>query len=178
MLHLAEQIDAMPLAHQQAFSLCATERMLVAKSHFVEPSESPSVNCMLSVIDDLWQFVINGKELTADEQGSLRLRINETRPPKQRLEGPFPLRDVCWMLKSVVNVFRDREHAYDIARLGQEMATRSNLDEDSELQNQQQIINRLVSFSDMDDDTVSGLGEYIRVLPLTAGREIRAERGD
>ena len=178
MLEIADQIDTMSLEYQQAYSLCVAERMFVVKSHFVEEFEAASIDGLLRVLDELWQYVIYEEEMAVDEQEKLRSIVNIARPSKQKNEDAFPVRDICWMIKSVLNVFRGREHAYEIARLGIELATQSQLSEMTEIENQLSIVRELKSFPQLSAKAVRKLREYIKKLPLHSGENLPAEPRD
>ncbi len=175
MLEIADQLDRLDHAEQLAFSLCVVDRMCAAKSHFLDPAESKSFADLQILTTEIWEHLLSGNEITSEEYEGLRTRINSARPPSV---GSFSLRNIFWILKSVLKVFRGREHAYEIARLGIESATQSKLDETLETHHQSCIIEYLVSLPAMSAENVEELRERIRELPIVTGNVRRAERRD
>ena len=175
MIELADRIERLDEAQQKVFSLCVVERIVVAIGHFLDPAESEAIDDILRALDELWDHVLNCDELTSDEQEKLRHRINAARP---RVSDSFWLLAICGILKSVLNVFRDREHAYEISRLGIELATQSKLNESTEAQNQSRIIDQLASSLPLTPANLVELRAHIRELPINKGKVQSAEGRD
>ncbi len=166
---LSDRLDSLSVQHQRAFALIAAERMFVARSLIIDRVDSSETGDFIQVMDQLWQLLIRDDEMSVDEHETYRLNINALRPSKLDDHKTFPLRDVCWILKSVLNVFRERDHAFEIGRLGLEMATKSKLDEIVEVDNLLEIANMLEDAEQIDDSAVAELREAIRQFPLAVG---------
>ncbi len=123
MFRLADEIASMPERYQRCFALCIVERVLVAKSLFADGEENSLVNELAPIVDELWLMVSDNDVLAADAYERLREQINECRLPSHNDNQQFRFRDVCWIVKSVLKVFRGSEHSFEISRLGDAMAS-------------------------------------------------------
>ena len=178
MLDFADDIAGLSPALQRAFALSVVERLLIARSRFPVGNESDAVAGLFSIVDELWEKTTRDEELTADEQDAMRFDINAIRPHDHSDDPAFRLRNICWILKSVLNVYRDRDHAFEIARLGAEMAHCSTLDEATEVRNQRQFLNRLQSLGELHASNLDAFREYLRTLPLLTRPDSRANQED
>ena len=166
----------MTIARQRVYALAIVERMVVVKSQYLNPHESQSFDLLLELMDELWQFLRNKDDLASDEYEQFRQRIDAARPSRESFATTeFSLRNVYWMLKSALMVFRGREHAFEIGRQGFEMATRAQLDEQCEDSNQLSIVQKLQSLSDLGPEPIEQLREFIRELPIKSGIPRRFE---
>ena len=175
---LSDRLDALSVQHQRAFALIAAERMFVAGTLIINRVDSSEAGDFMQILDQLWQHLIRDDEMSVDEHEMYRLNINALRPSKLDDYKTFPLRDVYWIFKSVLNVFRERDHAFEIGRLGLEMATKSKLNENIEVDNLLEIANFLEHAAQIDDNAVAELRETIRQLPLAVGSQQPQPRRD
>lgn len=166
---LADDIASLPELHQLCMALCVVERVLVTKSLLDDTDESSFTNSLTPVIDELWDIVINDAELPADTYERLRQQTNECRPATENDNPEFRLRDICWILKTVLKVFRGKEDAFEIARLGAVIASVSFLHAHTEMQNQEELLAEVTAISHFDESTAVKLRESLRSLPVAVG---------
>lgn len=107
--------------------------------------------------------------MAAETYERLREQVNECRPATENDDQEFRFRDICWILKSVLKVFRGKEHAFEIARLGDAIASVSFLNAGTESANQLRILNDVIAISEFDDRNACNLRETIRSLPIAVG---------
>lgn len=175
MLEIADELDRLDHAKQRAFALCIVERMCIAKSDILDPVESQSFADIHILIEEIWEYVREGIEMTSDEYEDLRIKTNSARPPAV---VSISMRDIFWTLKSTLKVFRGREHVYEIARLGIELVSQLQLNDRLETHNQLRIITHLDSLVELNAKGIEELRERIRELPIATGDAKRAEHRD
>ncbi|MCA9176529.1 MAG: hypothetical protein KDB14_18705 [Planctomycetales bacterium] len=169
MFRIADYIATLSETRQLCLSICVVERLLVAQS-LVADGEGVALFSELSlVVDELWAMVVKREDMSLDRYDRMRGQINQCCPAAQDDHWQRQLRDSCWVLKVLLKVFRGREHTFELARLGDALASSSSLNTGVEAENQRRLAAALIATKQTDWASVGQLRDLIRSLPVKIG---------